>query len=257
MTKVYLAGPMSGYPSCNHKEFARVTSILREAGYEVFSPAEYDAKSGFNPDTDKQKPFKHYMQVDLPEVMNAEAVILLKGWEKSKGANLEVKVAKECDIPIFEFFEKDDKNWKVVLLQDLSPAYTKNIKKNIREAASWDKMSQLPKGEVRITDPTTGGAKGIKPARFGLIPSEALWQLAELYGRGSQKYDDHNWRRGYKWSLSYDALQRHANLFWQGEEYDEETKCHHMASVAFHAFALMTFCREHPELDDRFLVNRP
>ena len=254
MKKVYLAGPMSGYPSCNFREFERVTTKLREAGYEVFSPAEYDAKSGFNPDTDKQKPFKHYMQVDLPEVMNSDAVILLKGWEKSKGANLEVKVAKECDIPIFEFIEKDDKNWKVVLLKTLVQHYSEDT---IKKAEKTPIITELPKGEVRITDPNTGGEKGTKPARFGLIPSEALWQLAELYGKGSNKYSDHNWRKGYKWSLSYDALMRHANLFWQGEEIDDETKCPHMASVAFHAFALMTFCKEHPELDDRFLVDRP
>lgn len=105
-------------------------------------------------------------------------------------------------------------------------------------------------GEVRVTA-STGGQKGRKLARFDLLPP-ALWQVAELYGRGAEKYDEWNWRKGYEWSLSYAALQRHANLFWAGEDYDQETGCAHMASVAFHALALLTFMEEHPELDDRF-----
>lgn len=43
-------------------------------------------------------------------------------------------------------------------------------------------------GETRITDPVTGGQKGSKPAMFALIPSESLWELAELYGYGAAKY---------------------------------------------------------------------
>lgn len=105
-------------------------------------------------------------------------------------------------------------------------------------------------GEVRVTAPT-GGQKGRKLARFDLLPP-ALWQVAELYGKGAEKYDDWNWRLGYDWSLSFAAMQRHAWLFWQGEDYDQETGCAHMASVAFHALALLTFMQEHPELDDRF-----
>ena len=63
---------------------------------------------------------------------------------------------------------------------------------------------------------------------------------------------DWNWRQGYAWSLSYAAMQRHANLFWSGEDVDPETGCEHMASVVFHALALMTFALEHPEKDDRY-----
>jgi hypothetical protein len=36
--------------------------------------------------------------------------------------------------------------------------------------------------EVMITDPKTGAKKGSKPARFDLIPHDALWTLAEHYG---------------------------------------------------------------------------
>lgn len=109
----------------------------------------------------------------------------------------------------------------------------------------------MSKEEVRIVNEQTGGEKGSKPARFDLVPSGPLWQLATLYGRGAEKYAARNWEKGYDWSLSFAAMMRHAWLFWSGEDYDSETGCHHLTSVVFHAFALMEFGRTHPELDDR------
>lgn len=105
--------------------------------------------------------------------------------------------------------------------------------------------------ELRIRNPITGGEKGKKRARFDLIPPHALIQVAEHYGKGAEKYEDRNWERGYEWSLSFAAMQRHAWAFWTGEDYDPETATHHLAAVVFHAFALMTFGVTHPELDDR------
>jgi len=105
--------------------------------------------------------------------------------------------------------------------------------------------------ETRITNPLTGGQKGQKDIRFSLLPVDELWEVARLYHAGASKYEDHNWRLGYDWSLSYDALMRHATQFWNGESADEETGCHHLASVIFHALALMYFEKEHSELDDR------
>lgn len=105
--------------------------------------------------------------------------------------------------------------------------------------------------EVRTTS-VTGGQKGVKEARFDLIPSEALTQLAEHYAAGAAKYGDHNWRKGFEWSKSYAALNRHLHAFWGGEWLDPETGKPHLSAVAFHAFCLLTFEREHPEFDDRY-----
>lgn len=95
--------------------------------------------------------------------------------------------------------------------------------------------------EVRKKDPITGGEKGSKLARFSLIPSEFLWALAEHYGRGARKYADRNWEKGYAWSLSSDALQRHLHQWLLGEDNDEETGSHHLIAVAWHACALFIY----------------
>lgn len=107
------------------------------------------------------------------------------------------------------------------------------------KGAGRRKMAKL--AEVRVTDPVTGGQKGTKLARFDLIPPEALWGLAEVYGKGCEKYADRNWERGYKWGLSVAALERHLNLWKRGESIDPETGCYHLLQVAWHAFALFTF----------------
>lgn len=105
--------------------------------------------------------------------------------------------------------------------------------------------------EVRSVS-STGAEKGTKDEAFHLLPPEALAKVARHYGIGARKYAEHNWRGGYEWSKSYAALQRHANAFWAGEDIDEETGSPHMAAVAFHALALLTFMDEQPGFDDRF-----
>ena len=95
--------------------------------------------------------------------------------------------------------------------------------------------------EIRVTDPKTGGQKGTKPARFDLIPPDFLWELAEVYGIGSLKYDDDNWLRGYEWHLSYAALQRHISKWVLGESLDGETGRHHLAMAAWHLATLYTY----------------
>lgn len=104
--------------------------------------------------------------------------------------------------------------------------------------------------EVRTVS-ATGGEKGMKSARFDLVPVGPLTTVARLYAKGAEKYADHNWRHGYEWSKSYAALMRHATQFWSGEDNDAETELPHMASVVFHALALLEFMERHRDYDDR------
>ncbi len=104
--------------------------------------------------------------------------------------------------------------------------------------------------EVRVTSPT-GGQKGRKIHRYGLIPAVPLHDLAELCGKGAEKYSADNWRRGFDWSLSFDAMMRHAWAFWRGEDYDPETGVPHVISAAWHCLVLAEFMRMHRGFDDR------
>lgn len=100
----------------------------------------------------------------------------------------------------------------------------------------------MPESEtVMVVDPTTGGVKGSKLARFDLLPPDVMWALAEHYGQGSKKYEDRNWEKGYDWGLSYAAAMRHANEFWAGHDRDEETGSLHVVAAAWHFIALAAF----------------
>lgn len=111
--------------------------------------------------------------------------------------------------------------------------------------------------EVRIADPVTGGQKGQKLARFDLLPAKPLRHIAEVYGKGAEKYEDRNWERGYRYGLSFGAMQRHAWAFWNGESEDPESGLPHLAHVAWHALTLMEFVERGIGTDDRSRFVRP
>jgi hypothetical protein len=116
VTKVYLAGPMRGIPEFNFPAFAAATAQLRAAGYEVFSPAEKDIeKHGLdvnksatgNLDDIKASGFnlRATLLLDLTWIAeNADGIVVLPGWENSKGANAEVALAKAINLNEFPCF---------------------------------------------------------------------------------------------------------------------------------------------------------
>lgn len=108
----------------------------------------------------------------------------------------------------------------------------------------------MDRSEVRITS-ETGGQKGDKLAKIGAIDPLALYELAEVAGKGAEKYSAFNYIKGYDWSLSYNAMQRHMMLFWAGEDNDPETGKSHMAHAAWHALCLVTFGLRELGTDDR------
>lgn len=117
--------------------------------------------------------------------------------------------------------------------------------------ALTDYLAPVSTDEDRVVDPTTGGVKGRKLARFDLLPADALHATAEHFGRGARKYADRNWEAGYAWGLSFGAMMRHAWAYWGGEDVDEETGSLHLAAVAFHSLALLSFQLRGIGTDDR------
>ena len=105
--------------------------------------------------------------------------------------------------------------------------------------------------ETRITDPLTGGEKGMKDVRIHAIPWEGLAELGRVYGFGAGKYDDYNFRKGFTWSLSFDAMQRHLWAWWAGEDRDGESGLHHLAHAVWHGFTLLYFSINEKGTDDR------
>ena len=94
--KIYLAGPMAGYPDLNYPLFHAVSKELRARGHEVFSPAENDERKGYGKVVTGQTTpaLRHALGDDLAWICKeAEAVALLPGWENSRGARAEWSTA--------------------------------------------------------------------------------------------------------------------------------------------------------------------
>ena len=89
--RVYISGPMSGYPGWNFAAFNDAASQLRELGYEVVNPVDIN--------TDVTMPWAECLKADLAAVLECTDVACLAGWELSRGAVLEVHVAMALSIP--------------------------------------------------------------------------------------------------------------------------------------------------------------
>ncbi len=98
--RLYLAGPMSGYAEHNYPEFNRAAALLRAEGYQVFNPAE-------NADDGVRHPRSFYMRKDIPALMDCDAIAVLPNWQQSRGACLEMWIAIDLDMPIFNCRMRD------------------------------------------------------------------------------------------------------------------------------------------------------
>lgn len=81
MTRYYIAGPMTGYPDLNFPAFHAMAAKLRAAGHDAINPAE------INPDP--KADWTDCMFADLKALTNCDAIVMLPGWEKSPGAQIE------------------------------------------------------------------------------------------------------------------------------------------------------------------------
>lgn len=97
---VYIAGPMSGYPDHNFPAFHAAAAAWRLAGHQVISPAELDDPTKSHEELAKV-PWDWYLRRDLAELVKAEAIVVLEGWEGSRGASLEVSTARGLGMPVY------------------------------------------------------------------------------------------------------------------------------------------------------------
>ncbi len=93
--KIYLSGPMSLVEDFNYPAFHAAAVQLRAEGYEVINPAELLDDPGLN--------WGDFMRRDLRLLLACDEVRVLPGWERSKGASLEVYVAQELGVPVKKY----------------------------------------------------------------------------------------------------------------------------------------------------------
>lgn len=116
MTKVYVAGPMTGIPQFNFPAFDAAAAALRAAGYEVVSPHERDspavqaaARASADGKLDNGKVANETWgdmlarDVKLLADEGIQGIVFLPGWARSRGALLEALTGILCSLKFFAF----------------------------------------------------------------------------------------------------------------------------------------------------------
>ena len=90
--RVYLAGPMTGLPELNFPAFTQEAERLRDEGLQVLNPADHGIVDGAD--------WADYLRHDITGLASCERIHLLRGWTKSKGACLEMTIAKALGMTV-------------------------------------------------------------------------------------------------------------------------------------------------------------
>lgn len=83
MTRIYIAGPMTGYPQYNRPAFNKVASELTAQGHIALNPAILP--SGLSQ--------AQYMDICMAMLRCADSIYMLENWDVSAGARAELSLA--------------------------------------------------------------------------------------------------------------------------------------------------------------------
>jgi len=88
--RIFIIGPMSFRADSDHNypAFQDAAARLRHWGYNVKSPTELD-------DGNRDRSWEYYMKESLRMLLDCNTIAMLPGWEKSRGAKLELQLARE------------------------------------------------------------------------------------------------------------------------------------------------------------------
>lgn len=98
----YVAGPMTGYPDLNFPLFHATAAHWRALGWHVINPAEINI--------DPAAGWVACMRADIKQLVDCDTIVLLPGWQNSKGASLEHYIARQLGMNvIYPRAASDDK----------------------------------------------------------------------------------------------------------------------------------------------------
>lgn len=105
MSRVYIAGPMTGREMLNFPAFFAAEGKLRAAGHDVVNPARLD---GETPDLAHaaalaaNHSWEYCLRRDLRLLLDCDVLVALPHWSTSRGAALEVSVAEALGMRIID-----------------------------------------------------------------------------------------------------------------------------------------------------------
>lgn len=91
---IYISGPMTGLPNLNRSAFNAVARMLRDYQHIVINPVEIGAS------LPADATWHDFMRADIAALCRADTLVLLPGWERSAGAQLELHIAHRLGLEI-------------------------------------------------------------------------------------------------------------------------------------------------------------
>ena len=155
MSTIYVCGPMAGYPDLNRRAFDEAASLIESRGDRAIvphdvgvrehdgpCPAVYDGQPAAQGDHDGGC----YLRADLAQMVYADAVHVLPGWSRSRGAQIEVLIARLLRIPIKHAPDAERAGSPIADLAGI-------VDEIRRQDAKWGDQSRHPDGTGPLTHP--------------------------------------------------------------------------------------------------------
>lgn len=99
--RIYIAGPMTGLARWNRPAFEEAARVLRAHGWTVESPVEIaDAFGSQNTIVTTPGLLDTVIDEEFAQLATCDAICLLDGWEKSRGAKCELFIALDKGMEI-------------------------------------------------------------------------------------------------------------------------------------------------------------
>jgi Domain of unknown function (DUF4406) len=115
VTTIYVCGPMSGYPNHNEERFRFVAQQLERQDFVPVVPHDVKPIEHEGPcpashvaETTGKHDVACFLRADVIAMLErCDGIYVLRGWETSVGARLEVSVAAHCGLSIeFELYDQ-------------------------------------------------------------------------------------------------------------------------------------------------------
>lgn len=112
--RLYLGGKMVGVPGLGFEAFDNAAAALRVRGHEVFNPAEYDRKAGYNPGANDRGTYEDTAEFNRTKALlddvtwiltKSEGMVALENWHTSPGTRMEIAAHQAIHLPCWELID--------------------------------------------------------------------------------------------------------------------------------------------------------
>lgn len=99
----YISGPIAFIPNKNKEAFDKASKELSALDIPYVNPLDLDEVDPLPfSDNNTDEKYLNLLKRDITYLMTCDGVVVLPGWEGSRGASLEVLIALKLDMPIFK-----------------------------------------------------------------------------------------------------------------------------------------------------------